>query len=377
MIIKNSNTASGYGVLLKEALKNRGIPQKQFAEVFGIKESNLSGIINGKRKIPVGLIPTVAELIGVDESDIINYQSRPKASGIPGASNPQEKEAATLLDEFGKLISVTALLKGLVKPKDTAINKLNCLREEFGLSMPVDLQYHLHQLSERCFRRSDKTGLDTTMIATWVVRARAKAAQIKVSNTFHPDAIPELAQKLSKVLHTNLDTENEVKALLNEYGIGYCHIPKESKASIDGYSFLIGKTPFIAVTKRFDRIDNYAFNLMHELGHIYLGHLEGNTGMINIVLSPEDETNQSERETDADRFATDNLISNRDWLLAPPVILNPFIIQKAYTKWAKSKGYNPWIVLGRVSHETGMYRFTSDTSRRIHTKVRKEVVVTK
>jgi HTH-type transcriptional regulator/antitoxin HigA len=48
------------------------------------------------------------------------------------------------------------------------------------------------------------------------------------------------------------------------------------------------------------------------------------------------------------------------------VPLNPYVIQKKYTQWAKSKGLNPWIVLGRVSHETGMYRFTSDSSRSIN-----------
>jgi hypothetical protein len=37
---------------------------------------------------------------------------------------------------------------------------------------------------------------------------------------------------------------------------------------------------------------------------------------------------------------------------------------------------NPWIVLGRVSHETGMYRFTSDSSRSIN-KGKEGVTMTK
>jgi HTH-type transcriptional regulator/antitoxin HigA len=134
--------------------------------------------------------------------------------------------------------------------------------------------------------------------------------------------------------------------------------------------------PYIAVTRRFDRIDNYAFNIMHELGHIYYGHVD-ETGKINVAVPISDSTeNFPFQEEEADRFATEKLIPNSVWFLAPPVPLNPYVIQKKYTQWAKSKNLNPWIVLGRVSHETGMYRFTSDSSRSIN-KGKEGVCMTK
>ena len=105
---------------------------------------------------------------------------------------------------------------------------------------------------------------------------------------------------------------------------------------------------------------------MHELGHIYLGHVDEN-GKINVAThNPESQEAYPLQEEQADKFANEALIPNKVWILAPPVPLNPYVIQKKYTQWAKSKGLNPWIVLGRVSHETGMYRFTSDTSRSIN-----------
>jgi HTH-type transcriptional regulator/antitoxin HigA len=207
------------------------------------------------------------------------------------------------------------------------------------------------------------------MITTWVVKVRAKAknADNHPYKQFDRGCMDQLVPRMSEILHANKgNTPAKVKKLLNDNGIGYIELPKESKASIDGYSFMLNRTPYIAVTRRFDRIDNYAFNIMHELGHIYCGHVD-ETGKINVAV-PLSESNENppSQEDEANKFAAERLIPNSIWFLAPPVPLNPYVIQKKYTQWARSKNLNPWIVLGRVSHETGMYRFTSDSSRSIN-----------
>ena len=46
--------------------------------------------------------------------------------------------------------------------------------------------------------------------------------------------------------------------------------------------------------------------------------------------------------------------------------INPFLIQRDYTKWAIDNNINKWIVLGRISKETGMYRFKSDSYRKVY-----------
>lgn len=43
---------------------------------------------------------------------------------------------------------------------------------------------------------------------------------------------------------------------------------------VDGYSFWEGDNPTIVITKRLNRIDNFAFVLFHELGHICLHLLD-------------------------------------------------------------------------------------------------------
>ncbi|MCM1029451.1 MAG: hypothetical protein NC484_07590, partial [Alloprevotella sp.] len=62
------------------------------------------------------------------------------------------------------------------------------------------------------------------------------------------------------------------------------------------------------------------------------------------------------------------LIPEDCWKIAPTVTMNPFVIQNKYTAWANKNNLNKWIVLGRLSHETGIYRFTSDESRYVSNK---------
>ena len=86
----------------------------------------------------------------------------------------------------------------------------------------------------------------------------------------------------------------------------------------------------------------------------------------NINLAYADEELMTKEERDANTFAADALIPKSIWVNAPRVIMNPHFIQKDYSNWAKKMGLNKWIVLGRVSHETGMYMFKSDKSREIN-----------
>ena len=84
------------------------------------------------------------------------------------------------------------------------------------------------------------------------------------------------------------------------------------------------------------------------------------------MISLSDYDNETVEEEEANAFASNVLIPQALWRIAPEVPMNPFVIQRRYTLWAEKNHLNKWIVLGRVSHETGMYKFKTDESRLIH-----------
>ena len=121
--------------------------------------------------------------------------------------------------------------------------------------------------------------------------------------------------------------------------------------------------PYIILTRRYNKIDSFAFALMHEIGHIYKHYTDASKQNCTLSISEYDNERAGERE--ANEYAANALIPNKDWKDAPKVRMNPIDIQKVYTAWAEEKGLNKWIVLGRIAYETGMYKFKVDDSRMI------------
>lgn len=365
MLKINSNTTTGQ--LIREALKERGLTQRSFAGDVGLSASHLSEILNGKRSITNNLVEKISDLLGIPECILIELQARKVYDkAMEKAIPPQEQEAKDILDAFDKVVCVSSLLKGSNIKKKAFSDKLQWLESHYGLSSPKSLQTRAEGILNGCFRRSSKTGLDSRMIMTWAVKAATEARNYTPNNEYKPKCTQFLKDDLCAILHrNNNDTLTEIFDCLQLYGIGFACVEREQGASIDGFSFLENGIPYIVITKRFNRIDNLAFTLMHEIGHIVLGHLKEGEAKINIVTGDNGEEDELPEEREANEFASEALIPASKWNYAPSVPLWPAAIQKKYTAWAERNGLNKWIVLGRVSHETGMYRFTSDKTREI------------
>lgn len=355
------------GFLIKEALAERSLSQKEFAEVLGVRPSHINEIIKGKRRVTLAFAQKIENTLGISAVQLMSMQTAYDI--ITSSSNEEdskEKEAQEFLDKLDTVINVKALLKGVKLIRRSASSVIDYLKENFGIASFEELSRSFQQLENTCFRRSAKTGLDTRMISTWVVKARAEAIKHQPAHQFSLSSQEEVCAGITQLLHAN-DPHSDIQDFLSMFGIGFCEVSKLEHASIDGYSFVVDGTPYIVTTGRYKRIDNLAFTIMHELGHIYMGHTTEEASNINIDLrSFDDGDDENPREEAADRFASNYLIPELKWKLAPTIrVLNPWSIQSKYTDWAKANGLNPWIVLGRLSHETGIYRFKSDAGREV------------
>ena len=271
----------------------------------------------------------------------------------------EELEAQNALSLYNEIFDVKTLFKRIGKELTTAVEQMQYIAKTLCLPQPAELKLETSGM----FRKSAKTGQDPRMLMTWKLLAELKAKEQKVEQPFSPERRNEVVGALARALHDNRSTENTVKEIVAAEGIAFCIEEKVDKASVDGYSFIEDGTPHIILTRRYDRIDNFAFALMHEVGHIYLHYLDGSRSDCKLSISDYD--NESAEEKEANAFAANALIPNEEWKNAPRVRVNPAMIQRKYTQWAHEKGLNKWIVLGRISYETGMYKFRSDESRRI------------
>ena len=365
MIFTPSNTIKP-GELIKSELRERRVSQKEFAKAVGVGESHISDILSGRRRITLSLAKKIEELLGIDSKIILDMQTvNELVCKNNDCSDSSELEARLELNAIDEEVSVKTLLKFLKKRYKTNVDKLAALRNYYGLT--ADPSSAVASFTQGCYRKSSATGMDKRMIFSWVVLAHAISRTVKPIGTFSRARMEELCTQVVLELHRNgPHLIKRLIDLLSLYGIGLLRVDKVERASIDGYSFFNDGIPYIALTCRYDRIDNLAFTILHELAHIALGHTTEGKSQLNIDLRSYDEDYSDLLEDQANQFASELLIPTDVWKFAPMISAIPAVIKSRYKKWAESRNLNPWIVLGRLSYETGIYKFPVDESRKIN-----------
>ncbi|MEQ8399382.1 MAG: XRE family transcriptional regulator [Silicimonas sp.] len=151
------------------------------------------------------------------------------------------------------------------------------------------------------------------------------------------------------------DGPKRARDLLAEKGIALIverHLPG---SYLDGAAMLAGgETPVVGLTLRYDRLDNFWFVLMHELGHVFLHLFDG----LRFDFFDEEGDNDGDTiEAEADRFALDALIPEQLW----DQCLSRFALSEEAVKIdAETIGIDPAIIAGRIRKERGNYTILND-----------------
>jgi HTH-type transcriptional regulator/antitoxin HigA len=148
------------------------------------------------------------------------------------------------------------------------------------------------------------------------------------------------------------------KEYLNKIGILFLIVPHFPRTYLDGACFLQeGRRPVISLTLRHDRIDNFWFCLLHELGHVVLHLAEENEFIIDDMdMRGHKAEVKDKRELDADRLAEDALVPkdeiNKAFLERP-------VSSAEIDALANKLKIHPAILAGRVRYESRNCRLLS------------------
>src|SRR5690606_33004203 len=129
--------------------------------------------------------------------------------------------------------------------------------------------------------------------------------------------IDDLIRDLKKVF-SGRDIVKKTTKLLNEAGIKFVLLSERpDQTPVDGVAFWSGKNLVIGMTRRYDRLDNFAFTLFHELGHIFLHQdkIKGQELNIDMVDNLDDfaYNMKKQEEAEANEFASNKLIPKEEW----------------------------------------------------------------
>lgn len=339
------------GEILADELEARDIKQQELAREIGMQKSQLNEIIKGKRNINAEIAVLLEKAIGVPAHYWLNAQQSYDLDMARQQKRIQEQVTAIELWKSVKNYVSVKFLKAQKLITGDPVSDIPVIKKIFRVSTIDELAALRGRMVYR-FRKSDKAQTDEINMQTWIALVKYKASQ-QVVPPFDQRSRPQVVESVRSIIAKNENVMYNIRTTLNERGIKFVEQDKAEKVPVDGMSCWSEGRPAIAVTLRHRRIDNLAFTLFHELGHVYL-HLTSDNEACFVDLDIEKPATSKE-ETEADLFARDSLISSKDWKRFEQAG-EPFN-SDYITQFASEIGVHPAVVAGRVCHDTGLYNW--------------------
>lgn len=352
--------ASHPGGLLKDELEARNINQKDFAVEIGMHKTMLNEILKEKRPVTAETALLLEKTLGISAEYWMRFQSKYELD----LARIKEKNIQKLVNiDIWKIIKEYVpvnYFKKLGYLVDVLTEDIAKLKEVYNISSVDELVGLSAKQKFSLFRKSEKLKISEKNVLAWNVVAKYEANKQEV-NTFNPKKISDLIQELQTIFFENKKVVNQVANKLNQYGIKFILVPKLEQTPIDGYTFWSGDNPAIALTLRHNRIDNFAFTIMHEIGHIDL-HLKGDKEQHFFDLITKN-SHLEYIEKEADEFAKDNLIPKAIWSkINTQVDFSDAMI----LEFSNKNKVNPAIILGRINHENKQYAISTSIDKKLY-----------
>jgi HTH-type transcriptional regulator/antitoxin HigA len=352
------------GEILKDELESRDIKQKDFGMLTGIPQTQLNEIIKGKRSINADIALIIGKALKMDAILWLNLQSnydldvakiKEKNNVRLTAMNQWDMLKDSIPEKFYKKQGVIT---------GNPLSDIPVVKEIYGVQNFEQLAGVYSHISYARFRKSGKLSIDKINLVGWVKLVNYYASSITLPN-FDVRKQDQLINELKIIFTENEKTVEKTMETLRFYGIKLIILPHPEKCAVDGISFWSNGNPAIGMSLRHARIDNFAFTIMHELGHILL-HLVSNNTAEFIDLDKESNTpgyQKSKEEQEADQFSMYNLIEKKAWEHFRND--HPHFDEKAIILFADKMRIHPAIVQGRYCFETNNFRIRSSINKKL------------
>jgi len=338
------------GEVLKCELDERSMSQKELADVIGKATPVINDIIKGKRDINVEIAVLLEAVFeNIKAETWLNLQNQYDLQKIRNQEMIQRLQSSIKAwNSLKTLVNVNYLKKRLELGKDIKEN-IDKICSFLGVESVDELKNKISSISSY-FRKSESYQTDYVNLMTWIAIVRHRSEEILLNKSFSISSLDELTKAINLILFDNNNTIPRIEKILAQYGIKFIEERKLEKMPVDGYSFWEGDNPTIVITKRLNRIDNFAFVLFHELGHICLHLLdEKNRNQDFIETDPNSRNEQKNKmyEEEANRFANDKIWTGIDFKALFARISYPYAAANYLKTISNIYHINPGIIVGQ------------------------------
>lgn len=319
--------------ILKKARIAKGLTQRQFAELLGLKEQQVQRYESENYAgISLNRLYEVVRTLGID--------LRLRAKVLRG-SPPLPVSLPS-----GKLPVKDMLKRGWLSNDSGPGDDVQLVAEAY---LRENLGTNWTKFLNRQIVRSNSK-VDEFALLAWQARVceKGRRAKRRTKADFFSiglEWVNELAQMSSH-------DDGPVRAIDFLAGIGVIVVvePHLAGTHLDGAATILDdETPLVGLTLRHDRLDNFWFVLFHELGHLSL-HL--NRGDPTSYFDLDEAAINEGKESEADDFARTCLIADEKWKSS---LVRFAKSPDAVISFAQTNNISPAIVAGRIRREKRNY----------------------
>jgi HTH-type transcriptional regulator / antitoxin HigA len=325
---------------IKFRMEHQGITQKELASYIG-SASKVSEILSGKRPLTLSMIRKLHKGLNIPAEILLGSEGKV----LPEDLSQIEWTKFPIIELFNK--NYFPDFRGSkYRAKEMAEELMRPFIELTSsyLQFQPLLRQHIRSGSQA----------DHYALLAWHAKALLKAIEQPLDVDFKLEYLDE--KFIRNLLSLSVYENGPILAqnFLKTYGIHLIIEPKLKHTHIDG-SIFWNKTnnPVIILTIRRDRLDNFWFTLLHEIGHLFL-HLS-DCDYDNFVDDLQHFNNIDDLEKQADQFASNSLIPPHFW---DNELLTDFNTLKIISL-AQQIGVHTAIVAGRIRWETQNYKLLS------------------
>lgn len=323
------------GKTLVLTIERAGMSQTDLSQRTGISEKHISHIMNGKTVITLDTALKLERVLGGSADFWINLENQYQKNKARLAQEEQLEKEIVIMKKYPYLeLSKTGVVKKTINNKEKVDNLLKFFA--------VDSLSFVLKTEAIAFKKTNTDKISKESLATWLRFGEIEAKKQEVAK-FDKNKLKKKIDELKGLTHLPNNFSEQIRNMCAECGVKVLFTPYFSKTYVNGAVRWIGDNPVIQLTIRYKYSDIFWFTFLHEIGHILL---HGKTDQ--FIDFNEKIKHSSKKEKEADVFASNVLISNKDY--------KSFVNKEDFTNikikaFAKKLDIDPGIIAGRLAHD--------------------------
>lgn len=315
--------------LLIKARISQGLSQTDLAKLLGMKPQQIQ-----RYEVEEYASASITRLLQI--ANVLGLSVKKSAQvGLKKEEHLWEKFPVKEMYQKGWFLGFDGSYKQLISNIEEHLNN-------FLISAGTNPQLAFHRKTHRA-----GSEIDNYALHAWETRVIQQALLRPCETCFSISQINDGWLKSLVALSTSPEGPRLVKNHLCAVGIDFVIEPHLQGTLLDGAALrLPNGNPLVAMTLRYDRLDNFWFVLLHEVAHV-IKHLSTNKD-VRFFDDLDNQSQEEAMEKEANDFASEALIPSDQWenslarFMATP---------NAVENQAKAWGISPAIIAGRIRQE--------------------------